>query len=240
MLRNVTPTVSIASLCPLILLMSILYLGCYAALFQVIDGFSELMRDVFGPDQGVGVRSAVGMVRSDFPPRPVLVDVMLGTGQGTPARAAYHTKANVVRLLSIPCITSPVVFNCVCLRYFLSTVCVLLSTDTYNPYIVSCSSHRSISHSGFSFTSSFAQQSSLPFNIPVEVEATFRLAEGSSGASGVCFCLYPACLGLHLSIPACCVRFFHTLAFLSPLAIFLFLPLLSFFIFLYRSLFLYL
>jgi hypothetical protein len=28
---------------------------------QVINGFSELMRDVFGPDNGVGARSAVGM-----------------------------------------------------------------------------------------------------------------------------------------------------------------------------------
>ena len=26
----------------------------------VMNGFSELMRDVFGPDDGVGVRSAVG------------------------------------------------------------------------------------------------------------------------------------------------------------------------------------
>ena len=28
---------------------------------KVINGFSELMRDVFGPDAGVGARSAVGM-----------------------------------------------------------------------------------------------------------------------------------------------------------------------------------
>lgn len=28
----------------------------------VINGFSELMADVFGPDEGVGVRSAVGMI----------------------------------------------------------------------------------------------------------------------------------------------------------------------------------
>lgn len=28
---------------------------------SVINGFSELMRDVFGPDAGVGARSAVGM-----------------------------------------------------------------------------------------------------------------------------------------------------------------------------------
>lgn len=28
----------------------------------VINGFSELMADVFGPDNGVGVRSAVGMI----------------------------------------------------------------------------------------------------------------------------------------------------------------------------------
>ncbi|HSR59468.1 MAG TPA: RidA family protein, partial [Robiginitalea sp.] len=28
----------------------------------VINGFSELMASVFGPDQGVGVRSAVGMM----------------------------------------------------------------------------------------------------------------------------------------------------------------------------------
>ncbi len=28
----------------------------------VINGFSELMSDIFGPDNGVGVRSAVGMV----------------------------------------------------------------------------------------------------------------------------------------------------------------------------------
>jgi len=28
----------------------------------VINGFSELMSDVFGPDNGVGVRSAVGMI----------------------------------------------------------------------------------------------------------------------------------------------------------------------------------
>ena len=28
---------------------------------QVINGYSELMRDVFGPDNGVGARSAVGM-----------------------------------------------------------------------------------------------------------------------------------------------------------------------------------
>ena len=28
----------------------------------VINGFSELMADIFGPDNGVGVRSAVGMV----------------------------------------------------------------------------------------------------------------------------------------------------------------------------------
>lgn len=28
---------------------------------QVINGFSELMSDVFGPENGVGVRSAVGM-----------------------------------------------------------------------------------------------------------------------------------------------------------------------------------
>ena len=28
----------------------------------VINGFSELMADVFGPDHGVGVRSAVGMI----------------------------------------------------------------------------------------------------------------------------------------------------------------------------------
>ena len=27
----------------------------------VINGFSELMSEVFGPDNGVGVRSAVGM-----------------------------------------------------------------------------------------------------------------------------------------------------------------------------------
>ena len=29
---------------------------------QVIDGYSEVMRDVFGPDNGVGVRSAIGAV----------------------------------------------------------------------------------------------------------------------------------------------------------------------------------
>ena len=29
---------------------------------QVINGFSELMKEVFGEDQGVGARSAVGMV----------------------------------------------------------------------------------------------------------------------------------------------------------------------------------
>jgi len=28
----------------------------------VINGFSELMADIFGPDKGVGVRSAVGMI----------------------------------------------------------------------------------------------------------------------------------------------------------------------------------
>ncbi|WP_419212773.1 RidA family protein [Maribacter sp. X9] len=28
----------------------------------VINGFSELMSDIFGPDNGVGVRSAVGMI----------------------------------------------------------------------------------------------------------------------------------------------------------------------------------
>jgi len=28
----------------------------------VINGFSELMADIFGPDNGVGVRSAVGMI----------------------------------------------------------------------------------------------------------------------------------------------------------------------------------
>jgi enamine deaminase RidA (YjgF/YER057c/UK114 family) len=28
---------------------------------EVINGYSELMRDVFGPDQGIGARSAVGM-----------------------------------------------------------------------------------------------------------------------------------------------------------------------------------
>jgi hypothetical protein len=28
---------------------------------KVINGFSELMADVFGPDNGVGARSAVGM-----------------------------------------------------------------------------------------------------------------------------------------------------------------------------------
>ena len=28
----------------------------------VINGFSELMADIFGPDNGVGVRSAVGMM----------------------------------------------------------------------------------------------------------------------------------------------------------------------------------
>ena len=31
----------------------------------VINGFSELMADVFGPDNGVGVRSAVGMMLPD-------------------------------------------------------------------------------------------------------------------------------------------------------------------------------
>jgi enamine deaminase RidA (YjgF/YER057c/UK114 family) len=29
---------------------------------QVINGFSELMAEVFGPDNGIGVRSAVGMM----------------------------------------------------------------------------------------------------------------------------------------------------------------------------------
>lgn len=29
---------------------------------QVINGYSELMRDVFGPEAGVGARSAVGMI----------------------------------------------------------------------------------------------------------------------------------------------------------------------------------
>ena len=28
----------------------------------VINGFSELMADIFGDDQGIGVRSAVGMI----------------------------------------------------------------------------------------------------------------------------------------------------------------------------------
>ncbi len=28
----------------------------------VINGFSELMADVFGPENGIGVRSAVGMI----------------------------------------------------------------------------------------------------------------------------------------------------------------------------------
>ena len=28
----------------------------------VINGFSELMAEIFGPDNGVGVRSAVGMI----------------------------------------------------------------------------------------------------------------------------------------------------------------------------------
>ncbi|WP_396633183.1 RidA family protein [Maribacter sp. R86514] len=31
----------------------------------VINGFSELMADIFGPDHGVGVRSAVGMILPD-------------------------------------------------------------------------------------------------------------------------------------------------------------------------------
>ena len=31
-------------------------------LHQVINGYSELMRDVFGPEAGVGARSAVGMI----------------------------------------------------------------------------------------------------------------------------------------------------------------------------------
>mmetsp|Transcript_39107 Transcript_39107/g.57519 ORF Transcript_39107/g.57519 Transcript_39107/m.57519 type:complete len:90 (+) Transcript_39107:1-270(+) len=29
---------------------------------EVINGYSELMRDVFGPEAGVGARSAVGMI----------------------------------------------------------------------------------------------------------------------------------------------------------------------------------
>jgi hypothetical protein len=35
---------------------------CAGCLHKVINGYSEIMRDVFGPKAGVGARSAVGMV----------------------------------------------------------------------------------------------------------------------------------------------------------------------------------
>ena len=37
----------------------------------VINGFSELMADVFGPEKGIGVRSAVGM----FLPMNIAVEI---------------------------------------------------------------------------------------------------------------------------------------------------------------------
>ena len=40
----------------------------------VMNGFSELMADVFGKEQGIGVRSAVGMVLPDG--IPVEVEAM--------------------------------------------------------------------------------------------------------------------------------------------------------------------
>ncbi|MDA9359468.1 RidA family protein, partial [Flavobacteriaceae bacterium] len=40
----------------------------------VINGFSELMADVFGKEQGIGVRSAVGMILPDG--IPVEVEAM--------------------------------------------------------------------------------------------------------------------------------------------------------------------
>ena len=38
---------------------------------EVINGYSELMRDIFGPDNGLGARSAVGMML----PRNVAVEI---------------------------------------------------------------------------------------------------------------------------------------------------------------------
>jgi enamine deaminase RidA (YjgF/YER057c/UK114 family) len=46
----------------------------------VMNGFSELMRDVFGPDRGVGARSAVGMI--SLPGNiPVEVDAVFTIGE---------------------------------------------------------------------------------------------------------------------------------------------------------------